>query len=108
MARVVESSSPAGFRADLVAQPETAKTIRTIPNPKLFSFRTGLDEIGVDLGAFPLATPPMVLQTVLSKSSRYSLGRLGKRYEQVQRLSAVAASGSASAGRSVSMSMTGG
>ena len=78
MARVVETSSPPGFRGDLVAQPQTAKTIRTIPNPKLFSFRSGLGGIATNLsGLLFLATPPAVLQTVLSKRSRYSLGRLG-------------------------------
>ena len=105
LARTVETPSPPGERADLVAQPTTARAMRTAPNHERFSVRNGRGEITANLGAL-LVTPPSVWQTVLSKSSCYALGRLGSEMGKVQGLSAVTTSGSASAGRSVSMSMS--
>ena len=77
LARVFETSSPCGGRADLVAQPQTANAIRTAPKPKPFSFGGIFGEIAANLGALlVLATAPSVWQTVLSKRARYSGRRL--------------------------------
>ena len=108
MARVVETSWPAGGGADLVAQPTPGKARRSAPNPKPFSFRSDPGQIAANLGALLfLATPPSVLKTMFFRCSRYLLGRLGSEMRKVQGLSAVAASGSASAGGAVDMSMSG-
>jgi hypothetical protein len=100
--RSLGTSSPAGFRTDLVAQPETAQTIRAAPNPKLFSFRRGLGEIAENLGALFLATPPRVLQTVPKDlATRWTVLDAVPKVQSLL----VAAPRSASAGRSMSMGM---
>jgi hypothetical protein len=102
-----EASSPPGRRADLVAQPKPTAALRSAPNTKPFNFRSGLGKIAANLGALLfLATPPSVWRAVLTTRSRYLLGRRGSGRRKVQRLSAVAASGSASTGGSVSMRVT--
>ena len=84
---VVETCSLAGFRADLVAQPNTLKPIKIAPKLKPFSFRSSLGKMAANVGALLfLATPASASPTALTRRSCYSLGRFESDMRKMQRL----------------------